>query len=137
MHYRCRWFSFNATAGTTYRIAVADAGGGRESTFDLSLVGPPNEAPTITGIRPPAGASISDRTPKIAATVRDSATNLAKTNIVLRLDGQLKSAFNYDRSTDRLTYTTNRLSLGLHSVKVKATDAQGLSTTRSWSFRVA
>jgi len=33
--------SFNAVAGTTYRIAVGDAGGLRESTFTLTLSSPP------------------------------------------------------------------------------------------------
>ncbi|MDQ5816975.1 MAG: hypothetical protein M3324_00030 [Actinomycetota bacterium] len=29
--------AFRATTGTTYRIAVGDAGGGRENTFTLAL----------------------------------------------------------------------------------------------------
>jgi len=129
--------AFDAQAGTTYRIAVADAGGATQSTFNLELAGPQNEAPRITKIRPMDGSTISDRTPTIAATVRDSATNLAASNIVLRVDGEIRSGFSYDRSTDRLTYTTNRLDLGKHTVRIRAVDAQGLATVRDWSFRIA
>jgi len=115
---------------------VADAGGARESTFNLNLAGPANEAPTVTRIRPPDGAKISDRTPTIAATARDSATDLAKANLRLRLDGRVKTGISYDRGTDRLSFTTNRLQQGIHRVKLRVTDAQGLATARSWSFRI-
>ena len=37
--------TFRATAGTTYRIAVGDAGGGRENTFTLALNPVDNVAP--------------------------------------------------------------------------------------------
>ena len=128
--------SFPATAGTTYRIAVGDAGGATQSTFNLHLVGPPNEAPTVEKLRPTDGATITDRTPTIAATVRDSATDLTANNLVLRLDGQIKAGFSYDRTTDRLTYTSNQLTLGTHTARIRAVDAQGLATVREWSFRV-
>jgi len=128
--------SFDATAGTTYRVAVADAGGARQSTFDLHLAGPPNEPPTITGVRPRNEAEVSDRTPTISATVRDSATNLAAANLVLRLDGQAKAGANYDRGTDLLTFTPGQLALGRHRVAVRAVDAQGEATTRTWFFKV-
>ena len=129
--------AFSATAGTTYRIAVADAGGATQDTFQLDLVGPPNEAPKITSIRPPDGATIADHTPTVAATVRDSATNLAASNITLRIDGVRKTGFSYDRSTDRLTFTTGQLASGQHTVRVRAADAQGLATVRDWSFQIS
>ena len=41
--------TFNATAGTTYNIAVGDAGGLRESTFTLTIAAPPALNCTKTG----------------------------------------------------------------------------------------
>lgn len=41
--------TFTAVAGTTYRIAVGDAGGARENDFTLNLVGPPSATLSATG----------------------------------------------------------------------------------------
>ena len=93
------------------------------------------DAPTITNLKPAPGSETRDLTPLIAATVRDEQTNLAKTNIKLFVDEDRNSTFSYDRSTDRLSYTSGQLSFGRHTVKIVATD--GVNTTiRSWSFRV-
>ncbi len=128
--------TFDAQAGTTYRIAVAGYHGSSEGTFTLALAGPPNDAPTITALRPAPGSAIRDRTPRIGATVRDSATNLAKGNVKLYVDGKPKTTFSYDRATDRLAFASGKLSYGKHTVKVAARDAQGKATTRTWSFKV-
>jgi hypothetical protein len=95
----------------------------------------PNTPPTITNLRPSPGSNTRDRTPSIAATVRDAQTNLAKTNVKLFVDGNRKTTFSYERSTDRLSYTSGRLSFGGHTVKIVATDLVH-TTTRSWSFKV-
>jgi hypothetical protein len=54
---------------------------------------------------------------------------------VLRLDGRVTPASATTRSTDRLWFTTPRLSRGSHRVNLQASDAQGLTTTHSWSFK--
>ena len=57
----------------------------------------------------------------------------------LFVDGRAVAAsrFVYDRERDLLGHTPARaLGLGKHTVKVVATDAQGRSTTRQWSFKV-
>ncbi|MCA3749092.1 MAG: right-handed parallel beta-helix repeat-containing protein [Rubrobacter sp.] len=129
--------TFQAKAGTTYRIVVGDAGGLREDDFILKLAGPPNERPTITPLRPKPGSTTRDRTPLVRAKVSDSATNLAKGDIKLFVDGRRIKAFSYDRATDRLSFTPKRnLSSGRHTVRIEATDAQGLKATRKWSFKV-
>jgi hypothetical protein len=47
------------------------------------------------------------------------------------------SAFSYDTSTGRLTYTpTTNLSIARHKVKVVATDKAGNKTSETWTFRV-
>ncbi len=104
-------------------------------TSEFSRAVAVNTKPTITNVRPAPGTEIRDRTPLIAATVRDAQTDLAKTNIKLFVDGNRKTTFSYDRSTDRLSYTSEQLSFGSHTVKVVATDGV-LSTTRSWFFMV-
>lgn len=71
------------------------------------------------------------------ATVRDAQTDLAKANIRFFLDGTEKTAFTYDAATDKLAFTPgSSLSLGKHTAKVVARDAQGLATIQSWSFTV-
>jgi TolB protein len=100
---------------------------------------PINTAPTITNMRPAPGSTTTDRTPTIAATVTDAQTNLAKSNITLTLDGATipRTTYSYNQSTDRMSYTPQKkLSLGQHTVKVVARDASGLSTPKSWSFKI-
>jgi hypothetical protein len=91
--------------------------------------------PTITRPRPAPGAEILDRTPTIRAPVRDGESELAASNIKLRVDGA-PASFAYDPDTDRLSRTTGRLSYGWHSVRVVAKDAAGNVASRAWSFKV-
>ena len=94
-------------------------------------------APTVTNLSPPPNSTTSDRTPTIKATVADKETNLQKSNIKFFLDGQAKTGFAYSASTDRLTFTPNTaLTAATHTVNIVATDAQGQSTSKSWSFTV-
>jgi thermitase len=96
---------------------------------------PPNTAPTVTAMSPRAGARIKNRRPAISSTVRDARTNLAKSNIVLYVDGRRKN-FSYNTATDRLIYRSPRLSYSRHSVRIVARDPQGLVGNRAWVFRV-
>ena len=102
-------------------------------TCDIGAFEAANTKPTITNISPTG--SILNRRPTIAATVRDAQTNLAKSNIRLFVDGDRKTIFSYDRSTDRLSYTSGQLSLGSHTVRIVATEGVN-STTKDWSFKV-
>ena len=102
---------------------------------DIGAFEAANTEPAITNPKPAPGSNTRDRTPLIATTVRDAQTNLAKNNIKLFIDGNSKSAFSYDRSKDRLSYTSGRLSFGGHTVKIVA--KEGVNTTnKSWSFKV-
>lgn len=69
--------------------------------------------------------------------MRDSATDLSKGNIKLYVDGRRKMRFSYDRSTDRLSHTSGKVSPGYHKVKVVARDAQGKTATRTWGFKIS
>lgn len=91
--------------------------------------------PTVSAVRP--GSRTRDRTPAISATVRDDKTNLAKSNIQLYVDGRRKTTFAYNTATDRLVFTSGRLSYARHTVKVVARDAAGNAGTKIWRFTVA
>ena len=95
-----------------------------------------NTAPTVSQVRPVPGSKTKDRTPLIAATVRDAQTDLKKPDVRLFIDGRRIGVFSYNSKTDRLTRTASRLSYSYHRAKVIATDAQGRSATRVWGFRV-
>ena len=98
---------------------------------------PPTDTtePTVTRQKPAPGAETRDRTPTVAATVRDETTELARSAIELYLDGAPK-AFFYDPDTDRLSRTTGRLSYGRHHAKIVATDEAGNEVRRPWMVRV-
>jgi hypothetical protein len=73
----------------------------------------------------------------VRANVSDANTDLTKSNVQLKIDGQLITKFTYDQAADRLSYTPGRkLSLGGHKVRVQATDTAGNSATKGWDFRV-
>ncbi len=82
-------------------------------------------------MRPNEGSRLRDRTPRIKAIVRDIQNDLARPDLKLYVDGRAKS-FSYNRSTNRLAYTTGRLSFGRHVVR----DEMGLARTSSWRFEV-
>ena len=54
----------------------------------------------------------------------------------LYLDGVARGAFSYDAGTDRLSYTSGKLSYARHAVKVVARDAAGNVLVQTWRFKV-
>lgn len=123
----------NAT--TTLRFFAINASGTQQSRVFAETY-TKNAPPTITGFRPTG--STDDRTPLIGAIVRDGQSNLVEGNVKLFVDGRAVGAarFAYSPSTDRLTHVSRRLGLGRHTVRVVATDPQGLVAAKSWRFRV-
>ena len=95
---------------------------------------PVNTAPTIKNLKP--SGKIRDRTPRIGATVSDAESELSAQNMKLFVDNRAR-AFDYDPDTDRLSAVSRRLSYGVHTVKVVATDASGKEATDVSRFRVA
>ncbi len=94
--------------------------------------------PTVSGMSPKHQSVIRDTTPTISAIVRDNLTNLAKSNIKLYVNGKLLPAtkYGYNRSTDRLTYNSPKLSKGKKTVKIVATDAAKNVGTKAWYFTI-
>jgi hypothetical protein len=109
---------------------------GCESATDNDEDNQPNTAPTIDPIKPVTGSKIRNRSPLIAAKVSDAETDLTRSNIKLFVDGKPITKFSYDAATDRLSYRSGKLAYGGHKVKVKATDADGLESTKTWRFKV-
>ncbi len=101
-----------------------------------SAKSPDTTDPTIGSLRPVPGSKIRDRTPVVAATVRDDRTDLAKSDIRLYVDGSRKGTFTYDTDTDRLRFTSGRLAYGRHAVRIVATDAAGNTGASPWAFRI-
>ncbi len=97
---------------------------------------PDGAEPTVTSVRPKPGSSTRDRTPKIGATVSDDRAELLKGDISLYLDGKQRTRFSYDGDTDRLAYTTPKLSYAKHTARIVAEDAAGNTATKKWTFKV-
>ena len=92
--------------------------------------------PVVSNKAPVPGSSTRDRTPVVAATVRDGTTELQKANISLYVDGTARGGFTYSPSTDRMSYTTPTLAYGNHSVRVIVRDAAGNTVNSGWGFKV-
>jgi VCBS repeat-containing protein len=126
---------YNGEDSFTYKADDDDVEG-NVATVRIS-VGAVNDAPRITGEKPASKAIITDRTPKISATVKDPETALARSDIKLYLDGRLLETYSYDPATGLLSRETEHgLDYHNHRVKIVATDAQGLVTTKEWTFEV-
>jgi glucose/arabinose dehydrogenase/PKD repeat protein len=122
----------------TFRVRAIVAAGNSDPTPAVRTWKVDTTAPNITSPSPVPKSTTEDRTPRIAATVRDAQTDLIKKYTKLYLDGEpiLQGAFSYNRDTNRLTYTSERLSRGKHTVKVEARDAAANVAARTWSFRI-
>jgi hypothetical protein len=129
-----KFVSYTEADGTN-KTAVFDLDDARY-TLTYRVRRDTNNPPVINSLTPQPGSMVRDRTPNIAATVRDDFTELSRNRIQFFLDGRANSNFTYDASSDRLSYLSSNLSIGRHTAKVVATDAQGLTATQVWSFSV-
>lgn len=120
----------------TFKVRAIDAAGNVDATPAVRSWTVDTVKPSISGLVPKPGSSTKDRTPAIKATVKDNLMNLSRSHIKLYLDGKRITTFSYNRSTDRLTYTSKKLSLGKHTVKLVARDAAGNVMVKKWSFKV-
>ena len=96
-----------------------------------------NDAPRITGEQPASNTTTTDRTPKISAMIEDPETRLARSDIKLYLDGRRFKRFSYSPDTGLQSRMTGRgLDYRKHTVRIVATDAEGLVTISEWDFVV-
>ena len=103
-----------------------------------------NTAPSISNVSP-SGTTSNDK-PAIRATVRDlqgalsddGATKLADKGAVrLFVDGNRRFNFTYDGRSGALVLADGPAREGRHTVRVTATDPQGATASKSWSFRIS
>ncbi len=103
---------FEAVGGTTYDIAVGDAGGAREKPFGLYIAGPPDIIPPDTRIDSgPSG--LTDASP----TFSFSSSEVGST-FECRLDSSQETAF----ETCSSPKSYGALSVGAHTFEVRAID---------------
>lgn len=131
-------YSALASRSHTFRVAAVDGAGNVDATPATRTWTVDAILPTFGSLVPAPGGRTRDRTPAISAIVRDSQTNLTKANLRLFVDGKqiAATAFSYDASTDKLTYTAPTLSYANHTVRIEARDAAGNVANRQWSFSV-
>ena len=108
---------------------------GKTVTGDLVNAGNAVEdtAPPITATSPTG--TISNETPTIRASVVDLLQMIQKERVKLFVDGDRKRGFSYSARSGDLSFASGPMKDGRHTVKIKATDPRGSTTSRSWSFR--
>ena len=145
--------TFNATNGTTYRIAVGDAGGLRENTFTLRLI--ERKPPTVTSTNPANGAPAVAAGANVLATFSEAmrASTINNTTFNLKKSGTstiLSATVTYDSATRRATLNPSaNLQSGTTYVATVTPGAKDLAgnsldqnpTTagnqaKTWSFKV-
>jgi hypothetical protein len=101
--------SFEATEGTTYEIAVGDAGGAREAGFLLNVVGAPDTTPPDTQIDAGPTGTTTDHSPSFTFSSEPGAS------FECRLDAEPFAACTSPKSYSSLPD-------GLHTFEVRAID---------------
>jgi len=152
--------TFDATAGTTYRIAVAEPGGDHtQDTFTLKVIDgtPPIDtvSPSVTGTSPANNATGVLRGANLTATFSEAvqASTINTTTFRLRKSGtttNVGAAVSYDPATKRATLNPNvDLKAGATYVATLTTGAKDLAgnqldqdpntagnQAKSWQFKV-
>jgi Bacterial Ig-like domain len=152
--------TFEAVAGTTYKIAVADPGGtATQDTFTLKVTGPTppidTASPSVVGTSPANNATGVLRGANVTATFSEAvqSSTINTTTFRLRKSGtttNVAAAVSYDPTTKRATLNPNvDLQAGTTYVATVTTGAKDLagnaldqnpSTSgnqpKSWQFKV-
>jgi len=135
--------TFNATAGTTYRIAVGDAGGLRESTFTLKLVTADTTSPMVKSTTPANGATLIAPGVNVTATFTEAMdatttdgdpSTINGTTVKLMRAGTttaIGAVVSYDATANKAILNPNsNLRLGTKYKAVVTTGAQDLAGNR-------
>jgi hypothetical protein len=126
------------TAGEyTVEIWAADkAGNERNVEWSFTVA---SSAPSYSSLAPSDGSTISDTTPAISATISDTGTSGIDTGTIrLFVDGdEVTSDATYNAANGKLTYTPDTgLEDGEHDVEVRASNNNGDSSEKEWSFTI-
>ncbi len=96
-----------------------------------------NEKPVVS-VDQPSGNKIKTRKPTIIGTARDAQEDLDKADIKVFFKGKEVTNFTYDQATDKVQFVPDKkLKRGKkYTVRIMATDTQGLSTNAEKTFKV-
>jgi hypothetical protein len=124
--------SFEAVQGTTYRIAVGDAGGAQESDFTLKLAGPAPPPPPPDTTPPETTITVGPKdVTKDKAAAFGFGSGEAESRFECRLD-----AGAFEACTSIKTYTVKK---GNHDFEVRAIDPAGnvdpTPAANSWKLK--
>ncbi len=129
--------TFNASAGTTYRIAVGDAGGLRENTFTLNVSTPRDtQAPKVTSTVPAADARGIAPGANISATFSEAMMGSSITSTTFKLmkagtTTAIEALVTYESTTNKAILNPNsNLRLGTKYKAVVTTGAKDLAGNR-------
>jgi hypothetical protein len=138
-----RKVTFEVSAGTTYRIAVAGSGESDEGTFELDL----DMAPEVTTTAPAANATKVSRSANVSATFSDEmdASTISTTTFKLVKQGTstpVAATVSYDVATKTATLDPSaglkRGAVYEATITTGAKDEGGnpLAQEETWSFKV-
>ncbi len=123
--------------GTTvsYYVTATDnaSTSSTSSSGQFSIVD--NAGPTISGLQPNSGTSVSDRTPTMKASYSDPA-GIDTSTVTITIDGTDKTT-QASVTASQVSYTPSvPMSLAQHTITVTATDTNGNANSRTWSFSI-
>ncbi len=95
-------------------------------------------AKPVVSVDQPSGNKIKTRKPTIIGTATDAQEDLDKADIKVFLKGKEVTNFTYDQATDKVQFVPDKkLKRGKkYTVRIMATDTQGLSTNAEKTFKV-
>ncbi len=92
-------------------------------------------APTISGLDPSSGESITSTSATISASYSDATSGINTSTATMKLDG-ISVTTSATITTSGISYTADSLSIGTHSVTVTVSDKKGNQASKIWSFSV-
>jgi hypothetical protein len=90
--------------------------------------------PEITSFKPASGSKTGTTSPLIKAVYSDSVSGVDESSIQMWLDESEVESAEIDESS--ISFKTQSMPLGEHTVKVSVSDKKGNQTEKSWTFKV-
>jgi len=125
--------SFPLGTTTVTCTATDDYDNSSTSTFTITVVDTVD--PEISGIVPVENSTTSDVTPEISAVFSDSGIGINPSTATIAVDGTSQTAW-ADIDVNGITYTSDPLTDGQHTVTIYVEDYAGNSASASWTFKV-
>ncbi|MDD3007131.1 MAG: HYR domain-containing protein, partial [Candidatus Pacebacteria bacterium] len=131
----------NPVSGSAFKLgttivtctATDDYNNSATSTFNITVVD--TVAPVISGIVPTENSTTSDVAPEINAVFSDSGIGIDASTATITVDGTGQTAW-ADIDATGITYVSDPLTDGQHTVAIYVEDYAGNSASTSWTFKV-